>query len=67
MVSKMSKSESEWRAEADANTLAEYQEIMNDKARMSRAIKVAKRKAEDLTKRANAMNSVAKTRSSRKK
>ena len=56
MVAKSSKSDNEWRAEMDANTLAEYQEIMSDKARMSRAIKVAKRKAEDLTKRANWKN-----------
>lgn len=65
----MSKSDNlKWQAESDASTLAAYQEIINDKARMNRAIKVAKSKAADLTKRANAMQSVAKTRvSSRKK
>lgn len=58
----------QWQAESDASTLAAYQEIIGDKARMNRAIKVAKTRAADLTKRANAMQSVAKTKvSSRKK
>lgn len=51
-----------WQAESDAQTMASYQEIMGDKARMNRAIKVAKSKAADLTKRASAMQSVAKTK-----
>lgn len=65
----MSKSDNlKWQAESDASTLAAYQEIINDKARMNRAIKVAKTKAADLTKRANAMQSVARTKpSSRRK
>lgn len=45
--------------ESDASTMATYQEIINDKARMQRAIKVAKDRAKDLNKRANAMQSVA--------
>ena len=61
MASKL-KSEQEWQAESDAHTMATYQEIMNDKQRMNRAIKVANRQAADLTKRANAMQAVAKTR-----
>lgn len=56
--------EQKWQAESDASTMATYQEIIADKARMNRAIKVAKSKAQDLTKRANAMQSVAKTKSS---
>jgi hypothetical protein len=40
--------------------MARYQEILSDKGRMNRAMKVAKQRAEDLTKRANAMQSVAK-------
>lgn len=57
-----------WQAESDAMTMATYQEIVGDKARMNRAIKVAKTKAADLTKRANAMQNVAKARTvSRKK
>lgn len=55
--------EQRWQAESDAQTMATYQEIMNDKARMNRAIKIAKSKAEDLSKRASAMQNVAKTRS----
>lgn len=54
--------ELQWQAEDDASTMARYQEIMEDKARMNRAIKVAKSRAVDLTKRANAMQNVAKTK-----
>lgn len=56
-----------WQAESDAQTMVSYQEIMEDKARMNRAIKVAKSKAADLTKRASAMQSVAKTKTSSSK
>lgn len=59
--------EQKWQAESDASTMATYQEIMADKARMNRAIRVAKSKAQDLTKRANAMQSVARTKSSSSK
>ena len=55
-----------WQAESDATTMATYQEIMNDKARMRRAINVAKSKAADLSKRAIAMQSVAKAGTKRK-
>ena len=56
MASKISmtsqkRDELRWQAENDAQTMASYQEIMGDKARMNRAIKVAKSKAADLTKR----------------
>lgn len=51
-----------WQAESDADTMARYQEILGDKARMSRAIKVAETRAKDLTRRANAMQSVARTK-----
>ena len=51
-----------WQAESNASTMATYQEIMSDKARMNRAIKVAKTKAADLSKRASAMQNVAKTK-----
>ena len=56
-----------WQAESDAQTMASYQEIMGDKARMNRAIKVAKSKAADLTKRASAMQNVAKTKATSSK
>ena len=69
MASKISmasqkRDELRWQAESDAQTMASYQVIMGDKARMNRAIKVAKSKAADLTKRASAMQSVAKTKTS---
>lgn len=55
-----------WQAQDDAMTMARYQEIMSDKARLQRAVKVAKQQAEDLNKRAAAMSAVAK-KSSKKK
>ena len=61
------KDEMKWQAEDDARTMAQYQEILSDKARMGRAIKVAERQAKALAKRANAMQSVAKTRTSGRK
>lgn len=51
--------EQKWQAESDANTLATYQEIINDKARMQRAIKIAQDQAKALNKRATAMSNVA--------
>lgn len=65
MISK--KSEQQWQAESDAHVMAQYQEILGDKARMNRAIKVAEKQAKDLSKRATAMQNVAKTRTSKKK
>ena len=66
-----SKCEQQWQAECDARTMAQYQEILSDKARMNRAIREANKQAADLSKRANAMQTVAKTKaprtSSRKK
>nr|DAL35226.1 MAG TPA_asm: endoplasmic reticulum protein [Bacteriophage sp.] len=47
--------------------MATYQEIMEDKARMNRAIKIARSQAADLTKRANVLQSVARTKSSSKR
>lgn len=69
MGTRLSKSSSrsqelKWQAEEDASTMANYQEIMGDKARMNRAIKVAKSRAEDLSRRASAMQSVARTKAS---
>lgn len=72
MASKISmasqkRDELRWQAEDDANTMVNYQEIMKDKARMNRAIKVAKSRAADLTKRASAMQNVAKTKATSSK
>lgn len=66
MVSKlsntMSKEDLQWQAESDARTMATYQEILQDKARMNRAIKEANKQAQELNKRASAMKSAASTR-----
>lgn len=62
-----SRDELRWQAEDDARVMATYQEILGDKTRMNRAIKVAKSQAADLTKRANALQSVARTKSSFKR
>lgn len=51
--------ELKWRAEDDARIMAQYNEIMNDKARKNRAIKEAKSQANELQKRANIMKNVA--------
>lgn len=72
MASKISmtsqkRDELRWQAESDAQTMASYQEIIGDKARMDRAIKVAKSKAADLTKRASAMQNVARTKATSSK
>lgn len=55
----MRKRELEWRAEDDARIMAQYQDIMKDKARMDRAVKVARKQAKDLQERANTMKKVA--------
>lgn len=66
-IKSSTKDEQRWQAENDAFTMATYQEIIADKTRMNRAIKVARSKAQDLTKRANAMQNVARTKSSTSK
>lgn len=52
------KTQNDWQAEMDAQTMASYQEIISDKTRMNKAIKVAKAKAKDLQKRASIMSKV---------
>lgn len=63
MANSRTKQEQQWQAESDARTMAAYQEIMSDKARMGRAVKVARQQAKDLTQRANAMQNVAQSTS----
>lgn len=58
--------ELKWQAESDARTMAQYQEIMADKARMGRAIKAAQREANNLEKRASAMKAAAGTKTKKK-
>ena len=53
------KQEQQWQAEDDARTMARYQEIIGDKARMGRAIREASKQAADLNRRASAMKSAA--------
>jgi hypothetical protein len=65
MADKMSKEDLKWQARGDADTMARYQEILNDKPRMNRAIKEAERQAKDLQKRTNAMQSAAKVKAPR--
>ena len=69
MADKLTKQDLKWQAESDASTMATYQEIISDKARMSRAIKIAEQRAKDLSKRANAMQAIARQKrpTSRKK
>ena len=62
MTAKMTKQDQQWQAESDARTMAQYQEILSDKARMNRAIKEANKQANELSKRANAMQNAAKMR-----
>ena len=61
-----SSDELRWQAESDARTMAQYQEILQDKARMNRAIKEANKQAVDLQKRTNAMKAAAGTKSRKK-
>ena len=65
-MAKLSVDEKKWQAESDARTMAQYQEILQDKARMNRAIKEANKQAADLQKRTNAMRAAAGTRSKKK-
>ena len=51
----MSAEEKRWQAESDARTLANYQEIMNDRSRRTAAIAQAKKQAQELQQRAQAM------------
>lgn len=45
-----------WQAERDADTLAEYNEILNDKPRLNRALKEAKKQVDNLNSRMNTLN-----------
>lgn len=62
----MSVDEKRWQAESDARTMAQYEEIMQDSARRKAAISEAKKQAAELNKRANAMNKVAGSKTTKK-
>lgn len=51
----MEAEELKWRAESDARTLAEYQQIVDDKPRLKRAMEAAQKQIDDLQTRANAL------------
>ena len=53
---KLSEDELRWQSEEDARVLERYQEIMNDKDRLDRAMKAAKKTVDNLKERAAALN-----------
>ena len=53
---KLSEDELRWQSEEDARVLERYQEIMNDKGRLDRAMKIAKKTVDNLKERAAALN-----------
>jgi len=55
------KTDAQYQAEWDADTMARYQEIISDSKRKAAAMKAAKQKAADLQKSYNNMSKVAKT------
>ena len=66
-MAKINKSELDWRAEDDARVLAQYQEILLDKARLSRAKKAATKEVTNLSNRLQIMKKVSATKSTSKK
>ena len=66
-MAKISKEELDWRAEDDARVLAQYQEILLDKARLSRAKKAATKEVVNLSNRLQIMKKVSATKSTSKK
>ena len=53
---KMTEDELRWQSEEDARTLERYQEIVNDKARLDRAMKATVKIVDNLEERAKALN-----------
>lgn len=66
-MAKISKEELDWRAKDDARILAQYQEILLDKARLSRAKKAATKEVTNLSNRLQIMKKVSATKSTTKK
>jgi anthranilate/para-aminobenzoate synthase component II len=56
------KEQQKYQAQDDAYTMARYHEIMQDKARVARAVKVASEQAKGMQMQAKAMQAVAKTK-----
>lgn len=63
MVGPSKQQREQWQAEDDARIMAQYQEILDDKQRLRRAVKQAKKEEENLQKRAKAMSRAANTSS----
>lgn len=53
---KMTEDELRWQSEEDARALERYQEIVNDKARLDRAMKATAKIVDNLEERAKALN-----------
>ena len=66
-MTKISKEELDWRAEDDARILAQYQEILLDTARLSRAKKAAIKEVENLNSRLQIMKKVSATKKGKSK
>ncbi len=66
-MTKISKEELDWRAEDDARILAQYQEILLDAARLSRAKKAATKEVENLSSRLQIMKKVSATKKGKSK
>jgi len=64
---KRTEEELRWQAESDAEIIERYNAIINDKPRLDRAMKAAKKQIENLTERANALSkSITGIKSSKK-
>lgn len=64
---KMNAEQLRWQAEEDASTMARYEEIMSSAKRRKAAISAAKSRANELNRRATAMNRVAGMKSTKNK
>ena len=61
-MARITKQELEWRAQDDARILAQYQEILLDKARLKNAQSAAKKEVDNLNKRLQVMKKVTATK-----
>lgn len=61
-MARITKQELEWQAQDDARILAQYQEILLDKARLTNARKAAKKEVDNLNKRLQVMKKVTTTK-----
>ena len=66
-MTKINKSDLDWRAEDEARVLDQYQVILLDKARLSRAKKAVAKEVANLSNRLQIMKKVSATKSTGKK